>query len=95
LDAFWGQYLGVFFKRNGPPGRIRTCNLRLRRPLHYPVVLRAEQAEYPILWVLGPSDAEIQGTASGYRCAHHTRQHRTDTLIQQCLRFDRAIEQIN
>ena len=32
----------------GPPGRTRTCNLRLRRPLHYPVVLRAVGAQYPI-----------------------------------------------
>jgi hypothetical protein len=32
----------------GPPGRTRTCNLRLRRPLHYPVVLRAAGAQYPI-----------------------------------------------
>ena len=33
----------------GPPGRTRTCNLRLRRPLHYPVVLRAAGAKYPTL----------------------------------------------
>jgi hypothetical protein len=40
-------------KKSGPPGRIRTCNLRLRRPLHYPVVLRAEGAQYPIVASLG------------------------------------------
>ncbi len=36
-----------FYAVKGPPGRIRTCNLRLRRPLHYPVVLRAAGAKYP------------------------------------------------
>ena len=37
LAEVWGHPVWV-----ARPLRIRTCNLRLRRPLHYPVVLRAE-----------------------------------------------------
>ena len=44
----------------GPPGRTRTCNLRLRRPLHYPVVLRAAGAKYPILCRSGQVEPPAQ-----------------------------------
>ena len=50
-SASFGSALGldaIFYRVFGPPGRTRTCNLRLRRPLHYPVVLRAAGAQYPI-----------------------------------------------
>ena len=31
----------IFIKKVGAPGRTRTCNPRLRRPMLYPVELRA------------------------------------------------------
>ena len=33
--------IGEFFRGNGAPGRIRTCDPRLRRPMLYPTELRA------------------------------------------------------
>lgn len=32
--------------RNGTPGRIRTCDLRIRNPLLYPTELRAHYVLY-------------------------------------------------
>jgi hypothetical protein len=38
------QYLSKVIEKSGTPGRIRTCDLRLRRPTLYPTELRAHYA---------------------------------------------------
>ncbi len=38
--------LGENYDKSGTPCRTRTCNLRLRRPLLYPVELRAHKEEF-------------------------------------------------
>ena len=78
---------------DGPPGRTRTCNLRLRRPLHYPVVLRAERAKYPTPEQWGQVKW-CAGRPSGSGGAHHAGEHGAHTLIQQCLGLNRAIKKV-
>ena len=78
---------------DGPPGRTRTCNLRLRRPLHYPVVLRAARAKYPTPAEWGQVKW-CAGRALGGGGADHAGEHGAHTLIQQYLGLNRAIKEI-
>ena len=78
---------------DGPPGRTRTCNLRLRRPLHYPVVLRAEGAQYPTPEHQGQVEKGQTGVLGGR--SDNAGQHRPHALIQECFRFNRSVKQID
>ena len=82
----------IDYEVNGPPGRTRTCNLRLRRPLHYPVVLRAEGAQYPTPEHWGQV-GEVGRRSGG--CADDTGQHSADALIQKRFRFNGSIKQVD
>ena len=67
--------------QTGLPSRTRTCNLRLRRPLHYPVVLRAARAKYPTPAEWGQVKW-CAGRLSGSGGTHHAGEHGAHTLIQ-------------
>jgi hypothetical protein len=43
------SYERIYVARNGALGRTRTCNPRLRRPMLYPVELRAHGEQYEII----------------------------------------------
>ena len=83
----------IDYEVNGPPGRTRTCNLRLRRPLHYPVVLRAEGAQYPTPDQRGQVAKPAVSSLSG--STHNAGQHGADALIQKRFRFNGSIKQVN
>ncbi len=57
----------------GAPGRTRTCNPRLRRPMLYPVELRALFIALPSLYLVGADGFEPPTLCSQSRCATRLR----------------------
>ena len=65
--------ISVTLDEYGDPGRIRTCDLRIRSPLLYPAELRGQIPNGPKLF--DPPEAEIVGIvlrphAPRFRLAH-------------------------
>ena len=62
-------YLNFFpaFRTDGAPGRIRTCDPRLRRPVLYPTELQALGFDTPHMWLLmewsGQQDLNLRPSA--------------------------------
>src|SRR5262245_27821269 len=66
---------------HGAPGRTRTCNRRLRRPVLYPVELRAPiTARGGARWMVGAEGFEPPTLCSQSRCATRLRHAPPDGL---------------